>query len=126
MKFTTLEAQLPNHTYMEINQESIGNIHILSLNGRLDTMNFALLENEVNSFIKNNQKDIILDCQGLDYVSSSGLRVLLMSLNQVKAIGGKFSICNLQPSIIKIFKISGFDRLFNIFPGRAEAVAFYN
>jgi anti-sigma B factor antagonist len=126
LNFTTLEAQLPNQISMNINQESIGSIHILTLNGRLDTMNFALLENEVNSFIKNNKKDIILDCQGLDYVSSSGLRVLLMSLNQVKAAGGKFSICNLQPSIIKIFKISGFDRLFNIFPGRNEALASYN
>jgi len=111
---------------MDINQEPIGNIIILSLNGRLDTMNFALLEKEVNSLIKNNQKYIILNCQALDYVSSSGLRVLLMSLNQVKAVGGKFSICSLQPSIIKIFKISGFDRLFDIFPGRDEAVASYN
>lgn len=111
---------------MDINQKPIGSIIILSLNGRLDTMNYALLEKEVNSLIKNNQKDIILDCQSLDYVSSSGLRVLMMALNQVKATGGKFSICNLQPSIIKIFKISGFDRLFDIFPGRDEAVASYN
>jgi len=111
---------------MNINQEPTGNIIILTLNGRLDTMNFALLENEVNSLIKDNKKYIVLDCQALEYVSSSGLRVLMMSLNQVKAVGGKFSICNLQPSIIKIFKISGFDRLFDIFPGRDEAVAFCN
>jgi anti-sigma B factor antagonist len=110
---------------MDINQEPIGTVIILKLNGRLDTMNYALLEKEVNSLINNHQKDIILDCQALDYVSSSGLRVLMMALNQVKAIGGKFSICNLQPSIIKIFKISGFDRLFNIFPGRDEALASY-
>jgi anti-sigma B factor antagonist len=126
MNFTTLEAQLPNHTSMEISREYTGNIIILSLNGRLDTLNFAQLENEINSLIKKNQKDYILDCQELDYVSSSGLRVLMLALNQVKAIDGKFSLCNLQPSIIKIFKISGFDRLFNIFPGRNEALASYN
>jgi anti-anti-sigma factor len=125
MNFTTLEARLNDHLSMNIIQESVGNIVILSLNGRLDTLNFALLDNELNLLVEKNQKDIILDCQGLDYVSSSGLRILLMALKKVKAVHGRFSICNLQPQIIQIFKISGFDHLFELFSGRNEAIASY-
>jgi len=110
---------------MNINKKTEGNIVILALEGRLDTLNFSLLEKEMNLLIENNQKNIILDCQGLDYVSSSGLRILLKSLKQVDAAKGRFTICNLQPQIAQIFKISGFDRLFELYPGSREAVASY-
>ena len=125
MNFSTLEAQLHIITGMNIKQESEGNIVILALEGRLDTLNFALLEKEMNLLIENNKKDVILDCQDLDYVSSSGLRILLKALKQVDAAKGRFTICNLQPQIIQIFKISGFDHLFELYPGRKEAVASY-
>jgi anti-sigma B factor antagonist len=110
---------------MDIKQETAGSTVILALNGRLDTLNHSLLENEMDKLFEKKQKDIILDCQDLDYVSSSGLRILLKALNQVKTLHGRFSICSLQPQIIKVFKISGFDHLFEIFPGRNEAVDSY-
>ena len=110
---------------MIIKQESEGNIVILALEGRLDTLNFSLLEKEMTALIEKNQKHIVLDCQVLDYVSSSGLRILLKSLKQVEAAQGRFTISNLQPQIIQIFKISGFDHLFEIYPGKKEAVASY-
>jgi anti-sigma B factor antagonist len=110
---------------MNIKQESEGNIVILALEGRLDTLNFALLEKEMTLLIEKNQKNIILDCQDLDYVSSSGLRILLKSLKLVDTVQGRLTICSLQPQIIQIFKISGFDHLFEIYPGRKEAVASY-
>ena len=110
---------------MNITQKSEGKIVILALEGRLDTLNFASLEKEMTLLIEKNQKDIILDCQQLDYVSSSGLRILLKSLKMVDAASGRFTICNLQPQITQIFKISGFDHLFEIYPGLNEAVASY-
>jgi anti-sigma B factor antagonist len=110
---------------MNINQESEGNIVILALEGRLDTLNFALLEKEMKLLIEKSQKNIVLDCLDLDYVSSSGLRILLKSLKLVDTVQGRFTICSLQPQIVQIFKISGFDHLFEIYPGRKEAVASY-
>jgi anti-sigma B factor antagonist len=110
---------------MNINQESDGDIVILALEGRLDTLNFALLEKEMKLLIEKSQKNIVLDCLDLDYVSSSGLRILLKSLKLVDTVQGRFTICSLQPQIVQIFKISGFDHLFEIYPGRKEAVASY-
>jgi anti-anti-sigma factor len=111
---------------MDIKQEVNEKAIILSLSGRLDTLNFPLLDNEMTALIGKKQKDIILDCQDMDYVSSSGLRVLLKSLKQAKAAGGRFVICSLQPQITQIFKISGFDHLFEIFTTKNQALASFN
>jgi anti-sigma B factor antagonist len=110
---------------MDISKEVTGNLIILSLTGRLDTINFPLLDNEMTALLESGRKLFILDCQNLDYVSSSGLRILLKSLKQVKSSGGRLTICALQPQIAQVFKISGFDHLFEIYPGKPEALASY-
>jgi anti-sigma B factor antagonist len=110
---------------MIINTESEGNIVILTLNGRLDTMHFPAVDKELTALIENGNKSIVIDCKGLDYISSSGLRVLLKGLKLTEAAKGRLAICNLQATIAQIFKISGFDHLFEIYPGRQEAVSSY-
>ena len=110
---------------MILNLETEGNIAILSLNGRLDTMHFPVVDKELSSLIESNRKEIVLDCLNLDYISSSGLRILLKALKQMEVVKGRLTICNLQPQITQIFKISGFDHLFEIYPGRKEAIASY-
>jgi anti-anti-sigma factor len=110
---------------MIINQEEERNIVILSLNGRLDTLHFPAVDKSLSALIDSNRKEIILDCLNLDYISSSGLRVLLKGLKQMEAARGRLTLCNMQPQITQIFKISGFDHLFEIYPGRQEAVSSY-
>lgn len=108
---------------MEINIGSEGNIVIMSLKGRLDTMNFPQMDKELTALIDNQNRQIVLECSALDYVSSSGLRVLLKGLKQMEAVHGRLTLCGLQDQISQIFKISGFDHLFEIYPHREEAVA---
>jgi len=110
---------------MIINTESEGNIVIMTLNGRLDTMHYPAVDKELTSLIENGSKEIVLDCKGLDYISSSGLRILLKGLKMTETLKGRLAICNLQAPIAQIFKISGFDHLFEIYPGRQEAVSSY-
>jgi anti-anti-sigma factor len=111
---------------MDIKQEIRGHLVILSLTGRLDTLTFPVLDNEMTSLLKNKQENIILDCLEMDYVSSSGLRVMLKSLKQVKAAGGRLVLCSLQAPIRQVFKISGFDHLFEIYPEQTGAIASFN
>lgn len=110
---------------MTINTEYEGNIVIMSLNGRLDTMHFPAVDKELTSLIENGRKEIVIDCKDLDYISSSGLRVLLKGLKMTEVSKGRMAICSLQPTIVQIFKISGFDHLFEIYPGRQEAISSY-
>jgi len=99
---------------MEITHQNKDNYSIVKIGGRLDTTNYQELEKALNGLLEENQINLILDCAELDYVSSSGLRVFLMFLKKVKALNGKFIICNMQDNIKEIFQISGFTSIFEI------------
>ena len=106
---------------MEINEEKTDLCVIIGLKGRLDTTNYGILEEKLMSLIDNHQDRILVECTGMDYVSSSGLRILLMALKRVTQSKGKFVLCGLQENIREIFEISGFTTIFEIFPSREHA-----
>lgn len=108
---------------MELKETKKGNYLIIYLPSRLDTSNYTQLENKLIGIIDGGEKDIIVDCSGLVYISSSGLRVLLMALKKITGINGKFHLCSLQDNIREIFEISGFTSIFNIFETVDEAIA---
>jgi anti-sigma B factor antagonist len=108
---------------MEINQEIIDNIPIISVCGRIDATTSKDLENTLNSLIeeKNNTK-IVLDLGGVEYISSVGLRVMLAALKKVKPMKGDVKLAALQPFVREVFEITGFTKLFTIYPNQAEAI----
>jgi len=108
--------------HMDIQQEKKGQVLILSVSGRLDSTNSSELEQTITQLIGQNEKNILVDCQNLRYVSSSGLRVFLVGLKKMQAGNGVFSICSLQDAIKEIFDISGFTGIFKIYGSRAEAL----
>src|SRR5690349_10478282 len=66
---------------------------------------------------------VVLDFSGLDYISSAGLRVLMVARKQARAQNGKLVIAGLQPVVREIFAISRFDAMFEIFPSVHDALA---
>jgi anti-sigma B factor antagonist len=107
---------------MEILESKKDKVTILELVGRLDTTNYNVLETKIIDLIDSNVVNILIDCSKLDYVSSSGLRILLMALKKISSAKGKFVLCNLQENIAEIFEISGFTSIFEIYPGQEEAL----
>ncbi len=91
-----------------------GNYQVISIQGRLDTATSPGFESSVNEIIEPSAK-IIIDCEKMDYISSSGLRVFLIALKKINNSGGELKICSLQPAINEIFKISGFTTIFPIY-----------
>ncbi len=107
---------------MEILETQQGSIIHLTLIGRLDTITSKSLEEKVLSLIEANGLQMIVDCQQLAYVSSPGLRVLLMAAKKLKPLNGKLVLVFLQPHIKEIFEIAGFLAMFQIFDTKDEAV----
>jgi anti-anti-sigma factor len=92
---------------MDIGQERVGkSTVVLTLNGRLDTVNAPLLESKIKE--QEDITELTLDFKGVNYISSMGLRVLLQVKKAMKAEGGKFSIINMQDSVREIFEMTGF------------------
>ena len=99
---------------MEITEEKTDRCVILVISGRLDTTNYSRLEKKLMELIESSQDKILVECSALDYVSSSGLRVLLMALKKITLMKGKFVLCGLQNNIREIFEVSGFTNIFEV------------
>lgn len=107
---------------MNVNVEFESGYAIVSLEGRVDTTNANEFENSMLQVMADGHTKIVLDCSGLDYISSSGLRVFLIVQKKITAAKGQFRLCGLQPGIVEIFDISGFTSIFSIFPHKEAAM----
>ena len=107
---------------MNITLAKEGEINVVAIEGRLDTTNYGELEHHLSALTENGEKLILLDLEKLEYVSSSGLRILLMFLKKIKATEGRFMLCSMSTDIKEIFEISGFINIFEIFDSKTEAL----
>ena len=107
---------------MELIEQTSDQCIIVGIKGRLDTTNYNMLEKRLMELIDNQHHKILVECTNMDYISSSGLRILLMALKKVTLVKGKFALCGLQENIHEIFEISGFTSIFEIHPSRDEAL----
>ena len=107
---------------MNITESKVGDVNIVQVEGRLDTTNYGELEHHLSTLTENNEVFILMDMEKLEYVSSSGLRILLMFLKKIKAAEGRFMLCALSQDIREIFEISGFINIFEIFDDRETAL----
>ena len=82
--------------------------------GRLDTVTAPDFDRQVSEVINPVEHDITIDCAGLEYISSAGLRSLIVMLKAAKASGHKLTLRNISATILPIFEMTGFSTLFNL------------
>ncbi|MGB0133233.1 STAS domain-containing protein [Dokdonella sp.] len=107
---------------LEIRDETVGDILVLDLKGRLDTDTSADLELAVQDLLETGARDFIINLAGVGYVSSAGLRVLLMLGKGVDG-NGSLRLAGLNPTVRQVFDVAGFTQLFKILPDRDAALA---
>lgn len=99
---------------MKITVEQKADRTIVALSGQLDTLTSVDFEKEVQALVNGEEKNIVLDCAGLSYVSSAGLRLLLTLQKGTKAKEGTLVLEKVQPDIMDIFKVTGFASILTI------------
>lgn len=92
----------------------ISNTWEVKLNGEIDIYNAPELKERLLELIEKRQGSIIIDCEDLKYIDSTGLGALISVLKRVKEYDGNIEIVNLKPYINKIFTITGLDKVFII------------
>ncbi len=90
--------------------------------GRIDSSNAAVAEAEMLNKIREGSPLLIIDLQRLDYLSSAGLRVLLLAAKTCRAGGGKAVIQQASPAVSEVLKISGFDKIIPMLDSREDAL----
>lgn len=107
---------------MEVQVSRQGDVAVAQATGRLDSNSAAAFEDGLMKVV-DSEKVIVLDMSGISYVSSAGLRVLLVAAKKCKASSHRLALCGLVPEVRMVFDISGFLALFSIHPDQATAVA---
>lgn len=108
---------------LELIETKGNNYSSIDVIGRLDTSTYSQLEDMINTIIDKGEHNIIVCLKNMEYVSSSGLRVFLMMLKKMNALGGNFYLCDLRPNVNEIFEIAGFSSIFKIFDHKEKAIS---
>ncbi len=111
---------------MELETERQGDTLIAKTDGRVDGANAREFQSALEAAIDDNESTVILDMERLSYISSAGLRVILLTAKSLQRRNAKFAVCSLSESIQEVFEISGFDKIISIHPSQAEALAAFN
>ncbi len=107
---------------MQILEEKEGDLLIVSLRGHLDTYAAPSFEERLVAAVADGTRGLILDCAGLEYVNSAGLKSFLVAAKQLEGVGGKFVVCALPNAIAAVFATIGFDQILNVAPTRQDAI----
>lgn len=91
-----------------------GNQMIAKFAGRLDTAAAVQTAEDVKPLLEASNKEIILDCTELEYISSSGLRIFLTIRKEAAPHGSKVIVQNINADIRQVFVMTGFISLFEI------------
>ncbi len=94
-------------------QELEGRI-VATLEGELDTAAAIEVEKELQPLYNNDGRDIVIECEKLEYIASSGLRIMLGILKNAKAGGNKVILRNLNDDIRNVFQMTGLINLFAV------------
>jgi anti-sigma B factor antagonist len=116
------EGQINCMSKMEIIQSLIDGISVLSVSGKIDAVTSKDLEAVLIELIEHNKKFLIVNMEKVEFLSSSGLRVLMASLNKLKHKDGDLLLAALQPFVKDVFFMTGANRFFPIYPSQGEAI----
>lgn len=99
---------------MNIEVTKNGNMAQVVLTGSLDTVAATQAMEQFQNIVQGEVTNVTIDCTGVDYIASSGLRLLLMVRKACKAAGGETTLTGVQTNVMEVLTITHFDKLFNI------------
>jgi anti-anti-sigma factor len=108
---------------MDINIRNVGDVSVLDIAGNLDTNSSPTAESEVSRLLDEGCKHILFNFSELNFISSSGLRILLATAKKLKIENGKMVVCSLNDVVQEVFDISGFASILNLEASEEEALA---
>ena len=93
--------------------EEIDGKYVAMLSGELDTAAAKEAEEVLKPLYTSDGKDVIIDCTDLEYIASSGLRILVGILKGARSSGSLVTLKNVNEDIMNVFKLTGFIEIFN-------------
>ncbi|MFO1315108.1 MAG: STAS domain-containing protein [Burkholderiales bacterium] len=111
---------------MEFTSRKLADVALVAPTGQIDHPNAVKLQQALTPFVDEAaaaQKPLVLDFSGVEYISSMGLRVLMVAAKQMRARNAPMAVAGLQPVVDEIFEIARFRFVVDVFPSVREALA---
>src|SRR5699024_3466933 len=93
-----------------------------SVAGQVNSANAAQLESQILARVSDGEHRWVLDLNQLDYISSAGLRVILMLAKRLREKNGTLILCGMQPHVQEVFDVSGFSAILTVAESRSQAL----
>lgn len=107
---------------LDLQAEHEGDVLVLMPTGRIDGATAKAYEEDLIGRIDHGQSKIVMSCEAVDYISSAGLRVLLMVSRRAGEAAGKLVLCAVREPVLDVFKYSGFAEIIPIHDDRETAL----
>ncbi len=111
---------------MDINKEQVGDAYVVSPTGRLDGIYSTAFANEVGELIAGAHPKILIDFAEIDFVTSAGIRAVLLLMKKAKASGAAFALCGVNDQVREVLDATGLESIIPIYPDRTEGLAALN
>ena len=108
---------------MGVNAEREDGTVIAKADGRIDSSNSREFHSQLEAVVTETDTGVVLNFEDVSYISSAGMRVILLSAKSLQKNGTKFVLCSMNDSIREVFKISGFDKIIWIYDSQDQALA---
>ena len=110
---------------VKFSSRSVADVIVAALAGNIDHQNARLLQDALSPVLSeagDRNTPVVLDFSGVEYISSMGLRVLMVAAKQMRSNNVSISVAALQPFVLEIFEIARFRHVLPVFPSvRATA-----
>lgn len=107
---------------MQIAEARLDGVVAVAPAGRIDTTTAPMLERHLVALLTGGERRIVVDFSGVDYISSAGLRVLLLLARRVQEANGRLALCAMGEPVRQVFHLAGFLPLFTVCDSRDAAV----
>ena len=111
---------------MDFSQASYADVRVIAVKGRVDHANADQFKTQLWPILSSSAasgEKLLLNLSGLEYISSAGLRVLMLAARELKARQGTLVVCEPQAVVKEIFEISRFNVVFRVYPDLKAALA---
>src|SRR5438067_953769 len=100
-----------------------GDVVVVEMSGRLDSRSSGEAGDRIVHIVQGEDRQILLNLQNVHYVSSAGLRIILLGSKLLQANHGEQKICCVEEAVKRVLETSGFDSLIRMYNTEAEALS---
>ncbi len=110
---------------MNVQLNDFENYTTVYLIGEIDASTSINIQNALQNLLDNGQKNIHINCEKLEYISSAGLGALMSFVEEIENSNGLMVFSDLKPKVLNVFQLLGLDQIMKIVDNHQQAVTFF-